>query len=259
MAADPPRYLRVAPRFWSDPAVKAWGDDARLLALYLLTCPHRTTEGLFYLPRLYAAADLGWGAERLSGAWSVLRRDGFLEDDDATDVVLIPKALAYQAPANGNQAKGAIAHLKALQPTPLLARLYEEACQRAPHLAAAMRDAFPAFGGSDQPRPEPEAEADPEDRFEEFWNAYPRRNGKRVGKKQAVRVWGRMSAADREAAFQGVVHYADACDRDLTIAADAHRWLRDERWEEWDSPAEGGPRRRRTQAEINADTDGVVW
>ena len=49
--ADDFRYHKVSPRFWADEKVLRWNDDAKMLALYLLTCPHRTTEGLFRLPK----------------------------------------------------------------------------------------------------------------------------------------------------------------------------------------------------------------
>src|SRR6266516_3278016 len=65
------RYHRVDPRFWTDLAVLGWSDDAKLLALYLQTCPHRTTKGLFRLPKAYIQADLEWSAERLAERFCV--------------------------------------------------------------------------------------------------------------------------------------------------------------------------------------------
>ena len=53
-------YWRVTPAFWGDEKVAGWNDDTRLLALYLLTCEHRTLEGLFRLPKGYIMADDLW-------------------------------------------------------------------------------------------------------------------------------------------------------------------------------------------------------
>jgi hypothetical protein len=92
----------------------------------------------------------------------------------------------------------------------------------------------------------PPAEDDTE--FEQFWNAYPKRNGKRIGKNKALKVWKRLPRSRREEAMQGVKHYADACDSGLTIAADAFRWLRDKTFEEWQTPATDDP--RKTPAEM---------
>lgn len=74
---------------------------------------------------------------------------------------------------------------------------------------------------------------EPVDRFPEFWERYPRRDGKRVGRREAERVWERMSEPDRTAALVGVEHYAASGWR----PKDAHRWLRDRLWEDWQTPA----------------------
>lgn len=127
------RYYRLSPKFWSDPMAMRWDDDTRLLAMYLLTCPHRTTEGLFRLPKLYAMADLGWSEERFTERLQQLVDDGFVEWDRQAEVVLIVKALTWQAPANPNQVKAAVKQLAMVPPTPLKARfkaLAERYCER---------------------------------------------------------------------------------------------------------------------------------
>lgn len=73
--------------------------------------------------------------------------------------------------------------------------------------------------------------------FEAFWLSYPRRNGKRIGKDKAHSAWRRLNNETRRAATSGVVHYRKACDDGLTIAKDAHRWLRDREFFDWQEPA----------------------
>lgn len=99
------RYFRVSPKFWSD--AHHWSDDVRLVALYLLTCEHRNTEGLFRLPELYAVEDLGWDPERFRDAFGELIGMGFVEHDPDAKVVFIVNAMKYQRPDNRNQALGA--------------------------------------------------------------------------------------------------------------------------------------------------------
>lgn len=76
--------------------------------------------------------------------------------------------------------------------------------------------------------------------FEVFWTAYPRRNGKRVGKEDA---WDK---------YRAIVHNAETAAEVLkactayaentgdgpgeTSAKDAHRWLARGRWKEWLTP-----------------------
>ena len=73
--------------------------------------------------------------------------------------------------------------------------------------------------------------------FERFWESYPKRNGKRVGKSKAHSAWKRLNNSDRQAATVGVGHYRAACDGGITIAKDAFRWLRDKAFEDWLTPA----------------------
>ena len=67
-------YAKVSPQFWigtTGKAIRASGSDAQIVALYLLTSPHATMLGLYYLPMLYIAHETGRGIE---GASEGLRR-----------------------------------------------------------------------------------------------------------------------------------------------------------------------------------------
>ena len=142
MTATQSRYNRVSPRFWSDPAVLGWSDDAKLLALYLLTCEHRTTEGYFRLPKQYMMADLNWSPEQLEEPFGQLLQDGFIEWDPSTSVILIVKALAYQSPQNPNQATGAANAIALLPPNALEKRFRELAEQYSERLVEALPEGF---------------------------------------------------------------------------------------------------------------------
>lgn len=76
-------------------------------------------------------------------------------------------------------------------------------------------------------------------RFARFWEAYPKRNGKRLARGDAYKVWQRMNQAETARALVGVEHYAAACNSpDGPLAKDAHRWLSHKAWEDWQTPAE---------------------
>lgn len=83
--------------------------------------------------------------------------------------------------------------------------------------------------------------------FDAFWDLYPRRGGRRVGKKQAQKVWDRMKPPQRERATTAVVNYAAECNG---YPKDAHRWLRDELYEEYLEAA--------TEADRPPEMDGYV-
>ena len=88
------KYQRVSPRFWQDPKVRRWGDQQKLLAQYFLTCPHRTTEGLFWLPRGYIAQDLGWGIDTVFAVLGSLIEARFVAYDEASETVFLQKGQA---------------------------------------------------------------------------------------------------------------------------------------------------------------------
>jgi len=229
-------YKRVSPRFWAEAQADGWSDDMKMLALYLLTCEHRTTEGLYRLPVEYMAADLsgadGLGAD-LAGAWSPervraalarLTDDGFVRYDHAARVVFLPRALAYQAPENPNQRRAAIKSLRALPETPLLAAFLEAARDLCPKLAREFEEPFAEgspepLGESPAPTPAPTPEehvaagaaaASVENSneagqdFGAFWSAYPRK----VGKAEARRRWNRLTKKDRSSAAAAAGHLA---------------------------------------------------
>jgi hypothetical protein len=85
---------------------------------------------------------------------------------------------------------------------------------------------------------------DPLRGFEDFWNAYPKRNGKRLGRGKCEIIWRRLSLDDRRAAWRGAKHYDAAVVSGLQLSAkDAERWLRDHLWTDWQDPATPDPTR----------------
>jgi len=201
-------YWRVSPRVWYED----WSDDARILALYLLTCEHRELEGLYRLPRGYVCEDLGWSSQRLAKPFTELLQCGFIEYDEDTCVILLRKALKYQRPENPNQVKHALAKIEGLPDTPLIAGLLDAAERFAEPFAQQLRQRF-GEGYAKPPAPttapeettsHPSPAPDPDDGFDDFYGAYPRK----VGKTDAARRWRNLPAADRKAAQAAAGHLA---------------------------------------------------
>lgn len=98
----------------------------------------------------------------------------------------------------------------------------------------------PSEDPSGEPSPSPEGEEDDRDRgFDVFWEAYPRRNGKKVGKSKARTKWRSLSYENKRAAYAACRNYAAAVEAGATIARDAERFLASKWWEEWlDGPGE---------------------
>lgn len=132
------KYAKVYTRLWTDPAFRAWSDDARFTAVYLLTCPHRNTEGLFRLPMAYVLHDLGWPEERLVAALAELDAAGFIARDPAADLIWLREVLAADPPAGGNQVKGAVRALADVPESPLRGEYLADARTACPELAKAL-------------------------------------------------------------------------------------------------------------------------
>ena len=79
--------------------------------------------------------------------------------------------------------------------------------------------------------------------FATFWETYPKRNGKKIGKGPTLTVWKRLTKVQRARALAAVVHYRQACDEDLTLAKDPARWLSQGTYDDWLSPATAQPRK----------------
>jgi hypothetical protein len=79
---------------------------------------------------------------------------------------------------------------------------------------------------------------DPMEGFSDFWNIYPKRNGKRLGRKITETKWAKLTPDEQALAMIGATHYAAAVASGVTIAKDPERFLRHQCWEDWQEPAE---------------------
>lgn len=85
--------------------------------------------------------------------------------------------------------------------------------------------------------PEPSARGETlTEAFDEFWSQYPKRNDRKVGKREAETKWRKIRPSDLEAIMCGLRHYRIACDRGETLAKDPHRWLAGRYWEDYQEP-----------------------
>lgn len=101
---------------------------------------------------------------------------------------------------------------------------------------------------SDDPsetRTPPSTDVDRSAGFDVFWDLYPRRNGKRLGKAKALERWRKLSPASRTQALLGARAYAASVARGDTIARDPERFLANHYFEDWVPEAtEEAPRTR---------------
>lgn len=130
--------------FWSDPKVRAWPDDCKLLAAYFITGPHRNILGCARIPNGYITEDLGWDTKRLARALQGLSDTKFLIRD-SEGWTLILNQLRHDPLKHENHLKGAIRLLK-LVPTssPVYQPLYERLAANAEAMGKALDIPLPA-------------------------------------------------------------------------------------------------------------------
>ncbi|QOJ35584.1 MAG: hypothetical protein HRU82_11815 [Nitrospira sp.] len=256
------RYRKIDPRIWNDEKFRALTDDGKFAFVFLLTHPHMTALGAMRgtLPGL--AAELGWTAKRFASAVHEAATLGLVEACREASWVGIPNFLRYNEPEGPNSVtKAWVAALDLLPECQEKLRLIQR-CRsyletRSHKFKEAMGDGiWQAFGdGIEHAKSEPcpiqeqEQEQEPEqdippavdEGFEEFWNRYPMRNGKRVGRSEALRKWQRIPPDQYGQVLIAVQHYATSKTVSEGIGIkDPHRWLRngnkDEPWREWIEP-----------------------
>lgn len=100
-------YGKVHSSFWTSGTILALSEDARMLALYLLTSPHSTISGVFRLPDGYVCEDIKWSSERVAEGFTELLAKGFANRCETTKWVYIYKHFDWNRPENPNQRKAA--------------------------------------------------------------------------------------------------------------------------------------------------------
>ncbi|WP_208324745.1 hypothetical protein [Raoultella planticola] len=232
-------YGKVHTSFWISDGMRRVSDDARLLALYLLTGQHTNMIGCFRLPDGYVSEDLSWTSERVSKGFDELSANGFATRDSSSKWVLIRNFLSWNPVENPNQGIAAL-------------RLFDQVPDKStvkPELARVLASAISHIGiaklkGSErvlQPflnqeqEQEQEQEEDssghgyatpPENQnqgdgdkpdpkkiypeeFEQVWAIYPRRAGGN-SKSDAFKAWHARirDGTSAEEMFSGVERYA---------------------------------------------------
>lgn len=156
-------YGRVYSSFWQSPETRTFSEDARVLALYMLTSPHANLIGCFRLPDAYAADDLQWNPERVREGLLELERNGFLTRDEASKWVFIHKYLKWNAFENGNVAEAArkaFDQVPSIALKPLLAAaLLEFGCHLRAGFSEQLQTLLKPFAN---PEPEPDPDPEPE-------------------------------------------------------------------------------------------------
>lgn len=141
-------YGKVHQTFWTDPKSRAFSDDAKLLAVYLVSGPHRAAIGAMRLPIGYIVSDLRWKESRIEQGLLEMERAGFIVWDRQSEWLCIINQVKYDPPTNPNQVRSL-----AKAANEIGSESIRQACTRAVigHLKALSNDFGSLFEGLAKP------------------------------------------------------------------------------------------------------------
>jgi hypothetical protein len=249
------RIRTVKPEFWTDETMAEISRDARLLFLGLLN--HVDDEGrCVYNPRLLKAAvfplddDITpemirrWIVELSTSARCVIYEASghrFLAIHNFVKHQKIDRATQsrHPAPADGVLVDISAGHGRACDSKGAESSRARRGLDEGSLLDLGSGSRIVDLGS---PSPGPEIAAgvsSDDDGFESFWLAYPKRNGQRVGKSSAQRLWAKLKPAERLAATERLAVYERTCNG---YPKDAERYIRARLWQDLDdAPSAAAP------------------
>lgn len=243
-------YRTVCCEFWTDPKVRTLSVHGKLTFLYLMTNPHSHLSGLYYLTRdmMRSETSIGRG---IDGALSELQSNQLAIFLDAYQQIWVVNMFRYQGKGQKTDS-GVARHLTTLHSSPLITRFIE----KYPQVARYLPEGFircpidaPSTPHTDFASPVPSSDSslltNPDQDlksknhanknaashdFEQFWQQYPRK----IGKKAALAAWGR---ADDRPALAEILLAVDHAKRSEQWTKDGGQfiphpatWLNQGRW-----------------------------
>jgi hypothetical protein len=221
-------YAKIAGTFWTGTtgkALKARGQEAVIVSLYLMSCPNSNMLGLYWLPKMYMAHESGLGFEGASKGLASAIEEGFCRYDEASEVVWVIEMAAWQIgdtlQAADNRCKGVQREYDALPENPYLTEFYERygtslcmtSCRGKPKgLRRGSRGATKPRAGT---RAGTEAGEPGLLRFPGFWSVWPK-SARKGGRAECAEVW----------AKSGLDAVADAIVAHVTAMSKTSAWTK---------------------------------
>lgn len=246
-------YAKIFTAIWQSRKFRGLknNDRARLLYMYLHTCPQVNSVGCFTLPIGYVVTDLGWSEVEASECLKDLKGVELIDWDEGEEMIRICGFIDHDPPTNLKHAGSMKAAARSLHDGSLKRAVLEELLRQKHCLndddLAGMMDSLsrpsvkPLVLTLPVPVPEPvpnphplhpspagEPVDDGDDGFDEFFQAMPKQENR-----QDAKAAYRIARAGTQAAtiLAGARRYASACrGRKPQHVSPPAVWLSKERW-----------------------------
>lgn len=120
-------FTKVSPSLWRSKKFRSLkSDEAKMIYVYLLTCPHGNSAGCFDIHPGYAAADLDMVSERYQEGLKLLCEAGLIECDTVENTVFITNWMEFNEPSNPKHALGILSQLGQTSSDALKAKRFNE-------------------------------------------------------------------------------------------------------------------------------------
>lgn len=129
------RFSKVQTSLWDSERFNKVNEFSKLVYIYLLTCPHGNSVGLFKLKQAYALADLHCTDKRYNTALDNLQKAGLIKFEN--EVIYINQFLRFSPCMNKSHAQGNASAVSKFCDNPLYVKLYKDVERYCPdHLGA---------------------------------------------------------------------------------------------------------------------------
>ena len=244
------KYVRVMRSIWTDADWLELPSRSKMVYLQLISQANISKSGVLpTVPRRWASMYPDLDVEDILAAIDDLVRSGFVLVDEETEELLVRTYMRYDemyAQPNGRKAIGAA--IDEIVSQALRNAVEEELADLTAKGSGNPSDnpfgkgsGNPSGKGSVTPRtrnqepgtrnPEPTTDVELVDRFDDFWQTYPRK----TGKAQAVKSWGKLKPDDQEEAIRILPEHVAYWHRTGTATQfipHPATWINGRRWED---------------------------
>lgn len=121
-------YAIFDEQFWTDPKIKILTVETKMVFAWLFTNPHRHFSGIYSLPRVLIADQIGVSIGVSNKSLEVLEKQGFIKYSDEYSIVWVINMLKHQSGGrlSSQQIKGISKQLKTLHGCPLIKEFAEK-------------------------------------------------------------------------------------------------------------------------------------